>query len=155
MTQQCHPFSTELISTLASSEQPPDDLPWYRTVLRGTGFQLNASDIPHPTSKTRSRAVLPPAAAIPGIERQIWRSISSLAELLRAALRLAACGGREKSTHLREAENSPPPALARLFIRSTSVTRATATRAFFIKKTPTSGPRGKMHPSLSQHGLQN
>lgn len=155
MTQQCHPFSTELISMLASSEQPPDDLPWYRTVLRGTGFQLNASDIPHPTSKTRSRAVLPPAAAIPGIERQIWRSISSLAELLRAALRLAACGGREKSTHLREAENSPPRIGPSVYQKHFCHESDSHSCIFHKKNPPTSGPRGKMHPSLSQHGLQN
>lgn len=61
----------------------PADLPWYRTVLRGSGFQLNASDLPHPASKTRSRAAFPPTAAIPG--RGGGGSISGLAELRQPA----------------------------------------------------------------------
>lgn len=99
-------------ASIIPADPPPDPqahLPWYRTVLRGSGFKLNASDRPHAASRTSSRAVFPPTAAIPGIERQIWGSISSLAGLRRAALWLVACGGRGgKSTHLQEAGAHSP-----------------------------------------------
>lgn len=148
MTQQSHPFVAGPISTPASSQQTPPApapayLPWYRTVLRGSGFQLNASALPHPASKSRSRAAFPPTAAIPGIERRIWGSLSSLAELWRAALR------RERKISTSAGSGNSLPSLARLFISSASVTRAITAHAFLARNPHT---LEKTHPSLRQHG---
>lgn len=120
-------------SALASPLPPPGHSPWYRTVFRGSGFQLKASERPHPASRTRSRAVFPPTPAIPGIERRIRGSISSLAELWRAALRLAACGGRErgKNQHIcRKRELTAligPSVYQKHFYRSCKKKKATTT----------------------------
>lgn len=136
-------------ASIISADPPPAPapahLPWYRTVLRGSGFQLNASALPHPASKSRSRAAFPPTAAIPGIERRIWGSLSSLAELRRAALR------RERKISTSAGSGNSLPSLARLFISSASVARAITAHAFFPKKPPHT--LEKTHPSLRQHGL--
>lgn len=55
--------------------------------------------------------------------------------------RLAACGEREKSTHLQD------PSLARLFIRSNAVTRAITSHASFIKKPTRWNHAGRYMPT--------
>lgn len=81
--------------------------PWYRTVLRGTGFQLRPSDFSHPTRNTRSKTFIPPMAPMTAPVRRNWRWLMDrgINRLIRgtsrerAAKLLAACRETEKPTH--------------------------------------------------------
>lgn len=80
--------------------------PWYRTVLRGTGFQLRQTAFSQPTRITRSKTFVPPMVPLSApIRRKNCRGaadggISRLEGLERAAGPLAACNAEgERAAH--------------------------------------------------------
>lgn len=58
----------ESLSLLCTSHSP-----WYRTVLRGIGFQLRPIDFSHPTRNTSSKSFVPPMAPVCAPIRWTWR----------------------------------------------------------------------------------
>ncbi|TNN76335.1 hypothetical protein EYF80_013414 [Liparis tanakae] len=60
-------------SDSSTSWQPTAHSPWYRTVLRGTGFQLRPSVFSHPTRNSRNKSFVPPIAPISAPIRWNWR----------------------------------------------------------------------------------
>lgn len=114
-------------------------LPRYRTVLRGTGFQLRPSDFSHPTRNTRSKTLVPPmapvSAAICGNSCRVTdRGINELIGGTRESSPAPGSLPRERKINPSAGGSNSLLLLAWLFIRTNLVTTVFTTRTFF--KTP-------------------
>lgn len=112
--------------------------PWYRTVLRGMGFQLRPSDFSHPTIKTRSKTFVPPMAPMSAPIRRDsrWvmdRGINLLIRGTREHGRAPGSLPRERKTNTSAGSSNSLPLLAWLFIRNNFV-RTVFTTCTFPKK---------------------
>lgn len=112
--------------------------PWYRTVLRGIGFQLRPSDFSHPNRNTRSKTFFPPMAPMSAPICRDWRwvmdrGINQMIRTTRESSRAPGSLPRERKTNTSARSNNSLPLLARLFIWNNFV-RAVFTTCTFIKK---------------------
>lgn len=113
--------------------------PWYRTVLRGTGFQLRPSDFSHPTRNTRSKTLVPPMAPVSAPIRWSWRWVMDVGinQLMRGARESSSAPGclpRERKTNTSAGSSNSLLLLGLGCLSETIFVTTVSTTCTFFKK---------------------